>query len=290
MFATSLIVFRETLEAALFVGIVAAATRAIPGRGRWISGGVMAGFAGALLLAAGMEQISAWADGIGQELLNIGILCIALAMLGWHCIWVSTHAGEMVRQAKNLGAQAQIVHESGHESEHSSGHPSLWALTTAIALSVLREGAETVLFVAGISSGASGNAMHVSASVSLGLLAGALLGGLIYLGLARVRTQYVFAVTNVLILALAGSLASQLAKALVQSGLIVQPSTPVWDASSWLANGSSFGTLLHALIGYDASPSSVQLMFYVGAVVLIGLATRLAKSRRLSPPASVAIA
>jgi high-affinity iron transporter len=286
MFATSLIVFRETLEAALFVGIVAAATRGIPGKSRWISSGVMAGLAGALLMAAGMEQISAWADGIGQDLVNIGILCLALTMLAWHCVWVSTHAGEMVREAKHLGARAQHSHESDHPSRRSS----LWALSTAIALSVLREGAETVLFVAGIASGAAGDAMHVSASVSLGLLAGALLGGLIYLGLARVRTQHVFAVTNVLILALAGSLASQLAKALVQSGLIEQPSTPVWDTSNWLANESSFGTLLHALIGYDASPSSVQLMFYVGIVALIGLATRLAKSRKPSPPDAVAIA
>jgi high-affinity iron transporter len=286
MFATSLIVFRETLEAALFVGIVAAATRGIPGRSRWISGGVMAGLAGALLMAAGMEQISAWADGIGQDLVNIGILCLALTMLAWHCVWVSTQAGEMVREAKHLGARAQHSHESDHPSRRSS----LWALSTAIALSVLREGAETVLFVAGIASGAAGDAMHVSASVSLGLLAGALLGGLTYLGLARVRTQHVFAVTNVLILALAGSLASQLAKALVQSGLIEQPSTPVWDTSNWLANESSFGTLLHALIGYDASPSSVQLMFYVGIVALIGLATRLAKSRKPSPPDAVAIA
>jgi len=35
MFATAVIVFREVLEAALIVGIVAAATRTIPGRKRW---------------------------------------------------------------------------------------------------------------------------------------------------------------------------------------------------------------------------------------------------------------
>ena len=42
MFAASLIVFRETLEAALFVGIIAAATRQLPRRaftGRWPSQG-----------------------------------------------------------------------------------------------------------------------------------------------------------------------------------------------------------------------------------------------------------
>lgn len=36
MFSSALIVFRETLEAALFVGIIAAATRQIAGRARWL--------------------------------------------------------------------------------------------------------------------------------------------------------------------------------------------------------------------------------------------------------------
>ena len=36
MLAIALIVFRETLEAALFIGIVAAATRGVPGRSRWL--------------------------------------------------------------------------------------------------------------------------------------------------------------------------------------------------------------------------------------------------------------
>ena len=43
MFATALIVFREVLEAALIVGIVAAATRGINGRARWIGAGIGAG-------------------------------------------------------------------------------------------------------------------------------------------------------------------------------------------------------------------------------------------------------
>ncbi|HEY8708623.1 MAG TPA: iron permease, partial [Burkholderiaceae bacterium] len=36
MFTAALIVFRESLEAALFIGIVAAATRGVAGRARWL--------------------------------------------------------------------------------------------------------------------------------------------------------------------------------------------------------------------------------------------------------------
>src|SRR3954465_4965628 len=133
MFATSLIVFRESLEAALFVGIVAAATRGLSGRGTWLAGGVFAGFIGALALAAGADKIGALADGIGQDLVNVGILTTALAMLAWHCIWGSTHGKEMSQEARQLGSSVR------------AGQRTPRALMIAVALAVLREGAETVL-------------------------------------------------------------------------------------------------------------------------------------------------
>src|SRR5882724_637493 len=107
MFATALIVFRETLEAALFVGIVAAATRGLAGRGRWLAGGVAAGVVGALALAAGADKIGALADGIGQDLVNVAILGAALLMLAWHCIWVSTHGKQMSEDAWRLGSSVR---------------------------------------------------------------------------------------------------------------------------------------------------------------------------------------
>jgi high-affinity iron transporter len=59
-------------------------------------------------------------------------------------------------------------------------------------------------------------------------------------------------------------------------------SEPVWDSSALLSNESSAGTLLHALVGYDASPSGLQLVFYAGTIGLIWLAanTRKIAARR----------
>lgn len=267
MFATGLIVFRETLEAALFVGIVAAATRGLERRSLWIAGGVLAGLTGALLLAAGMEKVSVWADGIGQDLLNVGIIAVALAMLAWHCVWVSTHGREMAHEARQTGNLA------------ADGTGSLRALTLAVALAVLREGAETVLFVAGFMSGSSGGgALPMLLGALTGLALGSLAGLLIYLGLARIKTQHLFSVTNALILVLAGSLASQLAKTLIQAGLVVRWSEPLWDGSFILSNESSLAILLHALMGYDASPSGLQLLFYTGAIGMIWMASQQARN------------
>ncbi|NDG41939.1 MAG: iron permease [Betaproteobacteria bacterium] len=264
MFAASLIVFRETLEAALFVGIIAAATKQLPQRGRWLAGGVAAGVAGALLLALSAEQVSAWADGIGQDLVNIGILTIALSMLVWHCVWVSTHGRQMAMEAGQLGASVQ------------GGQRKPWVLFVAVALAVLREGAETVLFVAGsLTGGGQVGTASVLLACALGLVAGAVVGIGLYAGLSRIPTQKLFAATNVLIALLAASIASQLARALAQAGLVERGTAPLWDSSAWLASDSALGVLLHALVGYDARPSAMQLGFYATVLASIYIGTRL---------------
>lgn len=268
MFAASLIVFRETLEAALFVGIIAAATKQLPQRGRWLTGGVAAGVAGALLLALTAEQVSAWADGIGQDLVNIVILSVALTMLVWHCVWVSTHGREMAMEARQLGTSVQ------------GGQRRPWALFVAVALAVLREGAETVLFVAGsLAGGGPVGAGSVLTACALGLAAGAAVGMALYAGLSRIPTQKLFAATNVLIALLAASIASQLARALTQAGLIERGTSPLWDSSAWLASDSALGALLHALVGYDARPSALQLGFYGAVLAGIYIGTRLVLGR-----------
>ena len=255
MFGTAIIVFRETLEAALFVGIMAAATRGLAGRSRWLTAGVLAGSAGALALAAGAEQISALADGVGQDLVNATILALALVMLTWHCVWVSNHGARAAAEARALG------------SSFKQGQRAPWALMMVVALSVLREGAETVLFVAGYATG-SGLTGTLTGALA-GVLSGSAIGALIYLGLSRVPMQRMFAVTNTLILLLAASIASQLARALSQAGLINLWGQPLWDTSRVLRMDSPVGTLAHALVGYDAQPSGLQLAFYALALLVI---------------------
>jgi high-affinity iron transporter len=269
MFAAALIVFRESLEAALFVGIVAAATRQLAGRGRWLAGGVGIGVFGAVVLALSAQQISERFEGTGQDLVNIAVLSVALTMLLWHCIWVSAHSREMVQQARLLGTSVQ------------HGQRTPWALVVAVALAVLREGAETVLFVGGaLTGGGAVQTGEVAVSCAIGVFLGVGAGLVIYGGLSRLPTRHVFAATNALIAILAGSIASQLVKALAQAGFLEQGTTPLWDTSAVLAPDSGLGTLLHALMGYDARPSGAQIASYVGVLLLIYAGTRM--MRRMS--------
>jgi high-affinity iron transporter len=137
-----------------------------------------------------------------------------------------------------------------------------------------------VLFVGGSLTGAGttspGSALAAGA---LGLVAGAGVGVVIYAGLARVPARHIFSVTNLLIALLAASLASPLARALAQAGLLELGTAPLWDTSRLLSPGSALGTFLHALAGYDARPSAVQLASYVAILLAIFAGMRLMRRK-----------
>ena len=103
MLASALIVFREVFEAGLIVGIVLGATRGVAGRGRFVTMGVVGGLGGAALVAVFAGAIADALDGMGQEVLNGGILLVAALMLAWHTVWMARHGRELAGEMKALG-------------------------------------------------------------------------------------------------------------------------------------------------------------------------------------------
>ena len=77
MLAALIIVFREVFEAGLIIGIVLAVTRSVPHRNQWVGGGVLAGVLAACTVAAFAGALSNLFAGMGQELFNAAILCVA---------------------------------------------------------------------------------------------------------------------------------------------------------------------------------------------------------------------
>jgi high-affinity iron transporter len=257
MFSAALIVFRESLEAALIISIMVAATRGIPARERWIVAGVLAGLFGAALVASSMELISNMASGMGQELFNAGILTLAVGMLAWHNIWMSVHGREMAAQAMNT---ARAVQDGSRERS---------VIFIVVALAVLREGSETVLFLYSLATSSEDGLRTTLSGGGIGLAAGALVGGLLYAGLLRIPLKWFFSITGVLVLLLAASMASQAARFLIQADLLPSLGAPLWDTSEVLSETTPVGMLLHGLVGYDAQPAGMQIVFYVTVLVCI---------------------
>ena len=257
MFATALIVFREVLEASLIIGIVMAACRDVPRRRAMVSAGIGAGLAGAVLVAAAAGRIAEAASGVGQEILNASILGAAVLMLGWHNIWMSRHGREIANQMNAVG----------HKVAH--GAAPVWLLGSAIALAVLREGSEVVLFLYGIAAGGANTSQMLTGGTT-GLALGASMGVLVYFGLLGVPLRHFFTVTSTMILLLAAGLASQSVGFLVQADLVPPLAEPLWDSSALVADSSIPGKLLQALIGYTARPAGVQVVIYVFTLLIIG--------------------
>jgi high-affinity iron transporter len=93
MFSTAIIIFRETIEIAMILSVIFAATRGLAGRMLWIAGGLAAGLACAGLVAAFAETISDSLSGLGQEFFNALILFAAAIVIGSTVVWMRTHAG-----------------------------------------------------------------------------------------------------------------------------------------------------------------------------------------------------
>jgi len=256
MVAALIIVFREVIEAGLVVGIVMAATRAVAHRGRWIAGGVIAGFIGACLVALFVGAITAAFAGMGQELFNATVLGIAVVMLTWHNVWMARHGREIATEMLTLG-KAVVA-----------GSRTLFALAVVVGIAILREGAEVVLFLYGIVASEGGWNLSILFGGLAGLALGALVSVLTYLGLLRIPGRYLFAVTSLMIAFLAAGMAAQAVGFLEQADMVTALGTVLWDSSGILSDSSLLGKVLHTLIGYNDRPTGMQMVIYLAILAV----------------------
>ena len=269
MLAALVIVFREVFEAGLVVGIVMAVTAGVAGRAYWIAGGVIAGVLGACVVALFTSGLSELFGGNGQELFNASILGFAVLMLTWHNVWMARHGRELVAELRAAG-EAVVA-----------GSKSLLALAIVVAIAVLREGSEVVLFLYGVAAAQGGASWAMVAGGIAGLVLGASVCLLTYLGLITIPTRYLFGVTSALIALLAAGMAAQAITFLEQANIVTALDQTVWD-TSWILSDSSFlGRALHTLIGYVDQPTAMQLVVYAMTLFIIMVLMRLFSS----PPA-----
>ena len=248
MLVSLIIVFREAMEAGLIVGIVLAATQGIAGRGRWIAGGHRRGRGRRRPRRRLRGGVSDAFEGAGQEVFTASILCFAVIMLSWHILWMSHHARVMAAEFRQVGQAVRL------------GQRSLAALGCVVAIAVLREGAEVVLFLYGIVAGS-----HTISVVAghgggvAGLALAVAMSWLLYRGLVAIPVHRLFKVTNGLIALLAAGMAGQAAATLHSADLLPAWGEHLWDTSALLADDSivgqspaRFDRIFRATVGHTA--------------------------------------
>jgi len=260
--ATLLVVFRETLEAGLIVGIVLAvlarlrALRYAP----HVWGSV--GLAVAASLAAGwaLGRATQATQGRWEQGIEGVISLVACGVLTHMIFW-------MDRQAKRIRPEIE------QRVEAAVSRQELAAIMLLPFLAVLREGAETVLFL---------KAVAIQNSGALSLVGGALGGCLavavtaaIFVGGRRVPLKPLFRTTGVVLLLVAAGMLAYGIHELEELGWIPQFVYPVWNINHLLNEKEGLGSFLKALFGYNGNPSLTEVMAYVVyLVVVMGLLRR----------------
>lgn len=262
MLAAFIIVFREVMEAGLIVGIVLAATEGIRHRALYLWGGVLAGVGGACIVAASIGALSVAFQGNGQDVFNASILCFAVVMLGLHSVWMARHGREMAKQMREMGSAV------------ATGDSTLMAMAVVVAVAILREGSEVVLFLYGVAASAHLGAAAIVSGSAFGIAAGAAVSWLLYRGLLAIPVSRLFSVTSWLIALLAAGMAGQAAALLANDGIIPAFGYQLWDTSWLLSTGSLLGKALQALVGYSDRPMGVQLAAYLATLAILILLSK----------------
>lgn len=269
MFQITIIVFREIFEIALIVGILTTATKSIEGRTKWLVSGLGCGVAAAFALTFFTDKISESFDGMGQEFFNGLILFAAAAMISWTVLWMQKHAKSLSGELKNLS------------NEVRQGEKPIYALFFIVFFSVLREGAEIVLFT--YSYYVSGTSLQ---EIICGLLAGLALGigfGVaLYFGIMKIFGRYFFPVTTWILVFLTAGIASQAVGLWVDAGLISALGSPAFDASQILSAQSLFGKFLHAFFGYIDQPYGSQLIAYFSILGFLAIRLKAFKGKAMA--------
>jgi high-affinity iron transporter len=279
MFPSALVFFREVFEIVLIVGIVLAATRGLPGRAKWVYLGFAGGLAGSALVAIFTEQISNFADGVGQEIFNASILFTAAFFIGWTVIWMKRHAREMKAYFTRVGQDV------------AEGKIPAYSLSLVIALAMLREGSEIVLFSYGMLAGGQVTVANLIIGALIGLGGGLALGLLFYYGLLKISPRYFMQITSWMLVLLVAGMMSQGVGMLVSAGYFENFSATVWNSSWLLADDHILGKSLGVLIGYTSRPVEAQVAIYaITLIVLYGLTKLIEKHNSNPKPAQAASA
>ncbi len=244
-----IIILREVLEAALVLSLLVSTTRLMGLSYRGILAGFVLGVAGAVGATLLVDVISASFDGVGQEVFNaMFLLTIVLLLI--------VYGAGLDRRTATPGNGGTTV-------------PLLVVSCLTLALAITREGMEIIIFIYGFTADPA-EMLPVLVGGAIGAGIGISLGVLIYYGLINLPGRLAVVVPLLLLALVASGMASQAVVYLMQGGL-VESQLPVWDTSGWIPETSVTGQLLYASLGYEATPTLKQLVFYCATLAVFML-------------------
>ena len=273
MGSTVFIVWRESIEAMLVIGILYSwlKNQSDSGRGmRFLWGGVAAGVVLAMGLAFIMLEVQSELAGEALDDFQIAIVLIASALITQMVLWMRRHGRTLKRDL-----------ESGMQRAREQAN--WWGMSALAAIAVGREGAETVIFLYGTGlSRSNSEILPFALSAGGGLVLAFLTFQALSRGLRFFSWRVFFRFSEILLLLLAAALLVDGVDRMIGFGWLPPLVDPLWDSSFLLDDSSRVGGIIAAFTGYRAHPALMLLLIYAAYWVVV--------SRLLRQPKEIAAA
>ena len=253
MLANLIIGFREGLEAALIIGILAAylvkleRRRELPklwlGVGTAISISVFLG----ILLGVLVENVP---EGTNEFIAGVTSI-IAVGFVTWMIFW-------MARQSRALSKELR--------TQVDQAEKSAWAMAGIAFLAVIREGIETSVFLWSSSRAAGADTLPLFGAL-IGFAAAAILGYAIYRGAVKLNLSKFFGYTGAFLIVVAAGILCYGIHELQEIGLLPFLTDTTYDVSGVIPDGGFLDTFLRGTISFRSAPSQLESLAWFAYLI-----------------------
>ncbi len=265
MLPSFIITFREALEAALIIGIIAAYIGKLGRKdlNRYLAAGIIAAVIASVGVAVIFKAVYGGLDGTAEKLFGGAAALIAAAVLTYMIFW-------MAESSKKIKGELQ------EKVDLSISKGEMMGIAGLSFIAVFREGVETVLFLGTL---AISSPVDTLAGFALGVLAVVLLSVFMFRGIYSLDMSKFFKYTSILLILFSAGMVAMGVHELNEAGVIPPVVEHIWDINPPMNPDGSYplfhengaaGGILKSLIGYDASPSLTQVLAYLGYWAIIG--------------------
>ncbi|VVB93693.1 Iron permease FTR1 family protein [uncultured archaeon] len=266
MLASFLITFREALEAALIIGIIAAYIKKLGRKdlNRYLYLGIAGAIAASTVVALLFKLIYGKLAGTAEQLFESIAALTAAAVLTYMIFW-------MAENSKKIKGELQ------EKIDVSISKGQMAGIAALSFVAVFREGVETVLFLGTL---AITSPVDTLIGFAAGILTIVLLSYIMFKGIYRLDVSKFFKYTSILLILFSAGLVATGIHEFNEAGIIPPIIEHVWDINPPLNPDGSYpllhengliGSSLKSLIGYNASPSLTEMLAYISYWIVIGI-------------------
>jgi high-affinity iron transporter len=256
--ASFLVTSRETLEAALVIGIVMAYLTKTNRHEykKTVYYGIIFGIIASLLAAVLFSLFAGGFSGTSEAIFEGSTMLVGAFLLTTMILW-------MIRQ-KHIAIEIQNKVSNAIEKADLD-KTYAYGIFFLILVAVLREGVETVIFL---------NAMRYASGVhfiggTLGILVAIGIGYLFFNSARNINLKKFFNISSILLILFSAGLVAHGVHELQEAAVIPTVVEHVWNTNFIINENGLIGSFMKGLFGYNSNPSLIEILSYAAYLGLI---------------------